>query len=507
MQATAIVGLLLFAAFIVTLPFRTLQLTPVDAFIPIVDTTLFLSDVITATLLFAQVSVVRSRALLALATGYLFTGLIIVPHALTFPGAFSPGGLLGAGVNSTIWLYYFWHTGLPVAVIAYAILKRSDRTAAIPQAALPRAISASVFGTIFAVAGLTLLVTSGHSLLPTMMSDAINWSWTRLYWVAAVLLVLLVTAMAMVWRRPRSVLDLWLLVALWAWLIELLMVMGTSSRYSLLWYAGRSFGLLSGVFVLLMLLSETTRIYSRLALSVISSRREREGRLMTMDAVAASIAHEVKQPLAAMVTNANVAQRWLGHDPPGIEQANRKLNLIAKDGHRAADILGSIRAMLGNRPTARAPLDLGRLVRDTAGLMSAEFASQSTSIELNLADDVPPVVADHLQMQQVFLNLFTNAVEAMRDVHVRDRRITVHAGRSGEHDLLIAIEDTGPGIHADQAARIFDAFFTTKTGGTGMGLALCRSIVESHGGSLSAIEHEPIGAVFHLKLPLNGNTR
>jgi hypothetical protein len=118
-RMTAILAGMLLAAFATTLPLRSLQIAPVEAFIPIVDTTLFLSDVITATLLFAQVSVVRSPGQLVLATGYLSTALIIVPHALTFPGAFTETGLLGAGVNTTIWLYYFWHTGLPVAVIVY----------------------------------------------------------------------------------------------------------------------------------------------------------------------------------------------------------------------------------------------------------------------------------------------------------------------------------------------------------------------------------------------------
>jgi hypothetical protein len=213
LQFTVIVSSALFATCIATLPFASTQLAPIPSFIPIVDTTLLLSDLITATLLFAQVSVVRSQALLALATGYLFTGLIIVPHALTFPGAFSPAGLLGAKVNTTIWLYYFWHTGLPIAVIAYALLKR-DSPAPIPHHAIGRAITFSVLGTSLLVVLLTMLSTWGHDLLPTMMYDAVNWSWIQLYQVAAVLLLLLAAAMALLWNGRRSVLDLWLLVAL-----------------------------------------------------------------------------------------------------------------------------------------------------------------------------------------------------------------------------------------------------------------------------------------------------
>jgi len=263
--------------------------------------------------------------------------------------------------------------------------------------------------------------------------------------------------------------------------------------------------LLSGVFVLLMLLSETTRIYSRLALSVISSQREREVRLMTMDAVAASIAHEVKQPLAAMVTNANVGLRWLAQDPPGVEQASRTLNLIAKDGHRAADVLGSIRAMHGKQRANRAPTNLNGLIRDAAALMSAELASQATSVELRLADSLPRISADPLQMQQVFLNLFANSVDAVRNVHDRQRVIIVRSEPIDGHDLLVTVEDTGSGIDPADAGRIFDAFFTTKVGGTGMGLPLCRSIVESHGGELSVVPGETFGTIVRMKLPLNGD--
>jgi signal transduction histidine kinase len=503
LRITAAVAATLFIACIATVPFRERELTPVPSFIPIVDATLLLSDLITATLLFAQVSVVRSPALLALAAGYLFTGLIILPHALTFPGAFSEAGLLGAGVNTTIWLYYFWHTGLPLAVITYALLKRGHAEP-IPHHAIGSLIAMSILAACALVVGLTILATSGHSLLPTMMYDAVNWSWTRLYYVAAVLLLLLTVAMGLIWKGKRSILDLWLLVALWAWLIELVLVMGTSARFSLLWYAGRIYGLLSALFVLLMLLSETTRIYARLALSVVSSQREKEGRLMTMDAVAASIAHEVKQPLAAMVTNANVGLRWLAQSPPGVEQASRTLNLIAKDGHRAADVLSSIRAVLGKQRTGRASTDINALIREVVTIMAAELESQSTSVELRLAADLPSFDADHLQMQQVFLNLVTNAVEAMRDVYVRERIVTIRSQYPDRHHILVTVEDAGKGISADDANRIFDAFFTTKAGGTGMGLALCRSIVEAHGGQLSAATREPFGAAFQIELPLNG---
>src|SRR5262245_24700298 len=168
-RACAGVALLLLIASLATIPFASVQLPHIDAFIPIVDTALVLGDVITASLLFALFSVQRSRALLILAPAHLFAGLIIVPHMLTFPGAFTESGLLGAGVNTTIWLYYFWHSGLPLAVIGYA-WSRDAPGDTLASADTERAVRRSVAAMAAAVAALTLLTTAGHAWLPSMMS-------------------------------------------------------------------------------------------------------------------------------------------------------------------------------------------------------------------------------------------------------------------------------------------------------------------------------------------------
>src|SRR5262245_29011917 len=161
-RLVALLAALLLLAFLLSLPFGTRPLAKIPSFIPIVDTALLLGDLLTATLLFGQATVLRSRALLMLGTGYLFTGFIIIPHALTFPDAFSPTGLLGAGVSTTIWIYFFWHIGLPLAVIAYAIMKRYDQTTPIPPTAVRPLILGCTIGITALVAVLTIVATVGE---------------------------------------------------------------------------------------------------------------------------------------------------------------------------------------------------------------------------------------------------------------------------------------------------------------------------------------------------------
>src|SRR5262245_48214139 len=443
-RACIAVAVALLAAALATIPFRAALLPRTDAFIPMVDTALILSDLITASLLYAQFSVQRSRALLTLASGYLFTGLIMIPHALTFPGAFSITGLLGAGVNTTIWLYYFWHFGLPVTVIAYALDKDAAREP-VATARVTRAIRASVLAMTVLVAALTALSTAGHALLPSMMSDTVTWSSERLLVVALVLFALLGTAMALVWRGRRSVLDLWLMVSIWAWLIELVMVTFTSTRFSVFWYAGRFYGLLSQVFVLAMLLWETNRLYSRLAFAALARSRERESRLASMEALSAAIDHQIRQPLGAIVANANAGRRWLARTPPDLAEAGRALEAISADGHRSAEVIRSVRAIFGQREQAPAAVDMNELVQETLALLRDELQGQRIAIELELAP-LPPIRADRGQLQQVLLNVVHNAADAMRGLSGRAAVLRVSSQAHGADGVRLAVADNGKGV-------------------------------------------------------------
>jgi signal transduction histidine kinase len=496
--AAAILGAALLA-----LPFRSTPLLQVHAFIPVVDTVLLLGDVLTATLLFAQASVLRARSLFALATGYLFTGLIIVPHALTFPGAFTPGGLLGAGTHTTSWLYFFWHLGLPLAVVAYAELKERDRSGPMAPARVRAAITAGIAGSVLAAVALTLLATVGEPLLPALMADPIHALQLRIAGLALATVGLLAVAMIAVWRGERSLFDLFLLLALWAWMLEAFLLITTSSRFSVAWYVGRTVGMLSAVFVLVLLLAETTRLHARLALSALRERRERESRMLTMNALAAAMAHEIKQPLTAIVANAAAGSRLVRRRPLDVTELSDIFASIAESGHDAAHVVNSIRPF-SKQPGERAPLDVNELVRATVKLIGDELTGWRITLRLDLDETLPPVIADRLQIQHVVLNLMVNAVEAMTAVTDRSHTLAVGSGADQPDEVFISVIDSGIGLDPAAGDRIFEAFFTTKPGGTGMGLALCRSIVQAHEGRLSAAPGTPHGAAFHVRLPVAG---
>src|ERR1700682_6366930 len=264
--------LALVAAFLITEGvLSTIQLGRIEAFVPAYATAMFVSDLITAVLLFAQFSILRSRALLALASGYLFTALIVIPWMLTFPGVFTPGGLLGAGLQTTNWLYILWHAGFPMFVIAYALLKDAHPTKGLWQGSPGAAILSSVTMTAAVVCAATLLVTAENALLPSTMLDPVHFSTLRVY-VAGFQALLSVAALIVLWVRRRSVLDLWLMVVMCAYVTEIcLIAFPVPVRFSAGWYAGRVFGLVSGSLVLFVLLYEITILYAQMLRAVLAA--------------------------------------------------------------------------------------------------------------------------------------------------------------------------------------------------------------------------------------------
>jgi signal transduction histidine kinase len=492
---------LLFTAFIMTLPFATIPLPRSNAFVPVVSTVLILGDGVTAALLFSQAAVLRSRALAGLATGYLFSSLMVVSYVLSFPSASAPSGLIGGGVNTTPWLYVFWHCGLPCAVIAYTVLRRSLQADPASAGKLRPSVSLCVAATILAALGLTLLSTVGHDLLPPMMVDAIYPSPTNNVRVAAVCASLLhAVALAALWRGQRSLLNIWLMVTMWAWLLETALVVSLSGRYNLGWYSGRAMGMVSGVFVLIALMVEISRLYLQSALSFASAQQQREARLMSLDAAASAIAHEVKQPITAMVTNASAALIRARQDKPDLAKVTRSLEQIVENGHRAAEVVGSVRALFGTHKAKETLVDVNELIRETLQLRSMEIGTRAIVTWHDLAPDLPQLKGQRLQIRQVFLNLLDNAIEALAETSTGPRQVVIRSATAGG-GVVAEVSDTGSGIAADQLERIFDAFYTTKTYGTGIGLPLCRSIIEGHGGQLWVTSTVGQGTKFHLKLP------
>ena len=250
--------------FVAAVPFAKVQLAPVAAFIPIYQSALILNDLITAVLLFGQFSFLKSRALLVLASGYLFSAAMAVAHALTFPGLFAPTGLLNAGPQSTGWLYFIWHAGFPLFIIAYARLTRGGLEAGQQHVRARIGIPFSIVATLTVAIALTLVATAGHEILPTIMYG--NRVAPAQVIVSTTTWLLSLIALAILWsRRPHSVLDLWLMVVLCAWLFDsaLASVLNTG-RYDVGWYAGRVYGLLASSFVLMVLLVENSMLYGRL---------------------------------------------------------------------------------------------------------------------------------------------------------------------------------------------------------------------------------------------------
>jgi signal transduction histidine kinase len=495
----------LFAVFAATVAFGLTSpsaLIPVriDAFVPVLAALLFVNDLITATLLFGQFSIIRSRALLVIANAYLFTGLMAVLFALTFPGQFL-ATFLGAGLQTSAWVYNFWHYGFPVAVIIYAMLLGAGATNKLPLGSTSLAIGWNIAMVIGFVSGLSWLATAGEEFLPALFLDPIHPTPLARIVTSTNTFICLV-ALVLLYGRRRSVLDLWLIVVLCAWVSELAMLdVLLYSRFTFGFYVGRGFSLVTSVVVLVVLLQEMTQLYARLARSNNALQRERNDKLMNMEAMAASIAHEVNQPLSALVTNGGIGLRLLAVPDSDLDEVRQVLKRMIDDGHRASHVIASIRAMFGKEHREKAPVNIGDLVREVVGLVHGVLENQGVSLQVELQQGLPRVMADRAQLQQVFLNLIMNALEAMNSVENRKRSLLVKSEHHGARDVLIAVEDSGPGINQNDMDRIFDAFFTTKSHGMGLGLSICRSIVESHGGRLWASARVPHGSVFYVQLP------
>jgi PAS domain S-box-containing protein len=226
-------------------------------------------------------------------------------------------------------------------------------------------------------------------------------------------------------------------------------------------------------------------------------------RVATMGQLTASIAHEVKQPIAATVSNAQAALRWLGRQPPDLEEVRQALAHIVQDGKRAGDVVGRIRDLIKKAPPREDRLDINEAAREVIELTRGEAAKNGVRVRRELADGLPLIQGDRVQLQQVMLNLIINAVEALRGVSDGPRELLISTGTSDTGDVRVAVRDSGPGLTPAALERLFEPFYTTKPGGLGLGLSICRSIIEAHGGRLSASANVPRGAIFQFTLSMH----
>ena len=240
-----------------------------------------------------------------------------------------------------------------------------------------------------------------------------------------------------------------------------------------------------------------------------SERRYREvhtelahaNRVATMGQLSASIAHEVNQPVTAAVTNAQAALRWLQTEPPHLDEVRQALGRIVRDGNRAGDVITRIRALIRKAPSKKDGLDINEAILEVTALTRGEAVKNGVSVQTQLADRLPLIQGDRVQLQQVVLNLIVNAVEAMSGVRDRPRDLLISTGRAEPDSVLVAVRDSGPGLAPASVERLFESFYTTKPGGLGMGLSICRSIIDAHGGRLWMTANVPRGAIFQFTLP------
>jgi PAS domain S-box-containing protein len=864
------------AAFALVAPFARTRLAEINAFIPAFEGVIFVTDLVTSVLLFSQFAIYRLRALLVLACGYLFSALMIIPHALTFPGAFSPTGLLGAGLQTTASLYWFWHLLFPMTLLGYGLLRDEKSDAGPAEPSLLAVVVGSVALVLALACGLTLLATAGNNYLPVLFADRVGFTPAARV-AAATTMLLSASAGAVLWLRQRSLLDQWLIIVALAVLLEMALgSMFVSGRFSLGFYAGRLFSLLTSTIVLVVLLVETMRFHANVARSremkirrlvdanilgicisnlegaiieaneaflrmlqysredVVSRRLrwtdltpaewreqnersvaelrstgafhpvekeyfrkdgsrvpvlvggalfERSGnegvafvldlterkraeqamreseerfrdyaeiasdwfweigpdyrftlltenafgadtasrigttcwdhaldletepekwrlvqetldsrkpfrdfvyltaggdgspiyvrasgrpafnpsgefrgyrgtgsdvtdivrteealrkseqnlrsaidgipglvgvltpagevdnvnrqildycgrsledlkdwgsngiihsedlayvvdvftksiaagipyriehrlrrfdgeyrwfdnrgvpvrddagrivrwyvlltdiedrtqaltrlqqmqsdlahinRMSTMGELAASLSHEILHPVATARNNARAGMRFLEMNPPNLDEAREALGCIVRDTDRAKDIVGRIRSQIKRAPPRKMRFGLNEAVNEVIAMVQGAITRSGVSVSTRLVDGLVPVQGDRVQLQQVLVNLILNAVEAMSSIEDGTRELSIRTGQSQTGDILVAVQDSGPGVDPVNLERVFEPFYTTKTSGIGMGLSICRTIINDHGGRLWMSPNEPRGAVFQFTLP------
>jgi signal transduction histidine kinase len=378
----------------------------------------------------------------------------------------------------------------------YALAKDEDPSKRVPYDAVGTSILWSIGWTAALAAGVAFFCIKGERFLPRIMLDQSSFVPEWPYVVGLPVTLMCLSALLVLWRRRRSILDLFLMVVLCAYFIEIPPhYYPVAARFSTGWYAVRVAGFVSSSIVLVVLLYEITALYGGLLNAVRGQRREREARLMTGDAVAASIVHEVRQPLTAMVTTADAGLRFLDRSAPNLDKAKEAFKRIVADGHRAGEVVASIRGSFRSDVRDRMAFDLDALIQESLILEQGDLQKHRISVQAERNERLPEVRGSRVQLQQVLLNLIMNAIDAMA-AKEEPRILSVRSDLYEGDRVIVSVADTGSGVRSQDADRIFNPLFTNKPGGMGMGLAICRAIIEAHEGQLWFAPNTPCGTVF-----------
>jgi signal transduction histidine kinase len=509
-QRNAAVGvvILLLVGATIEAPFAQVPAARIDAFIPVVQTVICLTDLVTAILLFAQYSVQPRAAILALASGYIASGSFAFLQTLAFPGSYAPTGVIGGGTHSAAWLFVWWHTTFPLAILIYALRKdvphpadRSGRSAGV-------AIGIAVGCALAVIGALTVLATAGETYLPSLYTGSVTRQTLFANHINLFLLLWGAIALIVLFVRRRTILDLWLIVTLFAWMPNFIIAATiTAVRFSVGWYIARGYALVASCTVLAVLLTETTVLHARLASAIVLLRRERSNRLMSLDVATAAMAHELRQPLTAIGSSVAAGSNWLKRVPPDLEQVRVSLASIEAANQRAADIIASVRDLFKKRVDHRTMIRVDEVARQVLNLVQQDLILKEVSVSTEFDVDLPKVDADRTLLQQVILNLVKNSIDAMEVKAPGTRRLRLATSLIGQSSVVLHIKDSGPGITSENTDRVFDPFFTTKPSGMGLGLSICRTIVEDHHGQLRLAKTDSDGCLFEIVLPIGRETK
>jgi signal transduction histidine kinase len=356
--------------------------------------------------------------------------------------------------------------------------------------------------TVAVVLAVAFVCIACDTLLPVIIDDRSHFGANWVYYAGAPIASLYGLALILLWFRRHTVLGLWLMVVSCVHLAGVpLSFYPPPTRFSVGWYTVISINLIANSLVLVVLLAEIFKLYARVLLAVRAEHRERQARLVTGDAVSAMIAHEVKQPLSAMITRAETSLRWLDRSTPDLDKAREQIKQIAADGYRAGVVIDSIRSNFKKDATVRTSVDVNGLIAETVDLVRSDLQKHRIVLRAEPGVGLPRIAADRSQLQQVLLNLITNAIDSMA-VEEGARVLSVRSGFCDDSEIVVSVADTGKGISSQDSERVFNPLFTTKSDGMGMGLSICRSIIEAHDGRIWVVSNSPKGAVFQFALSL-----
>lgn len=498
-------GVLLVSAliFLAAAPFARHPLSPVPAFLPAYQSAVVICELITAVLLLGQFGILRSRRLLVLACAYLFSAFMAVAHAFSFPGLFTAGGLMGAGPQTTAWLYFFWHGGFPLLILAYALLgdKVPDGR---PAPGLRNALLGGLAVLAAAIASIVLFTTAGHDLLPRIMTGNTDAS-TKLL-VAVCTWALSFLALGALWRqRVRSVIDLWLMVVMCVWIFEIaLAAVLNGARFDVGWYIGRVYGLLASSFVLMVLLLENSMLYIRLVEANASDRRksaELEELNKDLESFSYSVSHDLRAPLRAIDGFAHKLEMHIGKDLDA--EGRRLLDVVLQQSARMADLITALLTFsrLGRQALRTQAVQLDELVKEVLADLRSDC--EGRQIDFTVCE-LGTVEADRVLLKQAILNLLGNAIKFTR--HTAEARIRIDSHQdlaSGE--TVYRMQDNGAGFDMTYANKLFGVFQRLHDAdefeGTGVGLSIVQKVIKRHGGRVWAEAKPGEGATFFFTLP------